>query len=219
MPILPDIRCTGVILAAGRGRRMGCTKQLVEWPTSTGPKPLVAAAYDAIHPICNDIVVVLGHEPEAVAAALGDRPFRRAESDPDAPMFESIRAGIAVVIEEVEPFASVILQPGDHPEVSPATLHALKRHSVDQLATITDVRGLPTSEQRRPLRTAIIPEFRGRGGHPVLIPPDVARMILEADCRKGLGQFWSEHPEFCHRLPVDDPTILRDIDTPGDLIV
>src|SRR5262245_52283036 len=98
MPIFPQIRCTGVILAAGRGRRIGRIKQLVEWPTTNGPKPLVAAAYDAIRPICEGMVVVLGHEADAVAAALGDRPFRRAMSDPGAPMFESIRAGLAVAM-------------------------------------------------------------------------------------------------------------------------
>ena len=51
----------------------------------------------------------------------------------------------------------------------------------------------------------------------MLIPPPVAALILAADCPAGLGQFWLDHPELCHRVPVDDPTVLRDIDTPADL--
>lgn len=189
----------GVILAAGRGRRMGRTKQLIEWPTATGPQPLVAAAYDIIRPICNEMVVVLGHDADAVATALGDRPFHRALSDPDAPMFASIRAGFFLA-RELRPDATIVLQPGDHPEVSPATLDAL----VNRL--------LP------PAARAVMPEYNGRGGHPVLIPSDVVGLILNADCPDGLGQFWTEHPDLCERLPVDDSTILRDVDTPDDLI-
>ena len=100
---------------------MGGKKQLTPWPTADGTKPLVAAAYDAIRPICDEMVVVLGHDADAVAAALGDRPFHRAESDPDAPMFESIRAGLRAALR-IDSNATVVLQPGDHPEV--AAVHA-----------------------------------------------------------------------------------------------
>src|SRR4051812_22111033 len=77
-------RRIGVILAAGRGGRMGGRKQLIPWPTSAGTIPLVAAAYEAIRSICDEMVVVLGHDADAVALALGDRPFHRIESDPGA---------------------------------------------------------------------------------------------------------------------------------------
>jgi molybdenum cofactor cytidylyltransferase len=191
-------RRIGVILAAGRGGRMGGTKQLKLVRTAEGEKPLICAAYDAIHPICDDMVVVLGHAADTVAAALADRPFHRTESNPDLPMFESIRVGLQAA-QEIDPNAWIVLQPGDHPEVSPATLRALTNWSLE-----------------RPLK-AVIPQHAGRGGHPALIPPFVAALILAADCPTGLGQFWLDHPELCHRLEVDDPSILRDIDTPDDL--
>jgi molybdenum cofactor cytidylyltransferase len=198
MPTPPNTYRIGVILAAGRGRRMGCTKQLVEWPSPNGPKPLIAAAYDAIRPICDDMVIVLGYEAEAVAAALGDRRFHRAESDPDAAMFASIRAGLAAA-REIDPTATIVLQPGDHPDLSEATLVALANCSLPRAAK------------------AIIPEHNGRGGHPALIPAAIAAILLQSDCPEGLAQFWTAHPDLCHRLPVDDPAILRDVDTPSDL--
>jgi molybdenum cofactor cytidylyltransferase len=188
----------GVILAAGRGRRMGRTKQLVPWPTPEGPKPLVAAAYDAIYGNCDRMIVVLGHEADAVSGALGDRPFHRAQSDPDAPMFASILAGIRAA-QSIDPHATIVLQPGDHPEIGAATLVALMGLSL-----------------QRPLH-AIVPEHQGRGGHPVLIPASVARRILESDCPTGLGDFWKAHPELRIRVPLGDPGICRDIDTPADL--
>ena len=62
MSAASDSRRIGVILAAGRGGRMGGKKQLTPWPGADGSKPLVAASYDAIRSICDDMVVVLGHD-------------------------------------------------------------------------------------------------------------------------------------------------------------
>jgi molybdenum cofactor cytidylyltransferase len=191
-------RRIGVILAAGRGGRMGGRKQVTEWPGPDGLKPLVAASYDAVRPICDEMVVVLGHIAEAVVAALAERPFHRAESDPDAPMYESIRAGLRAALR-IDSSAIAVLHPSDHPEVSPPTLQALSDWSL-----------------KRPVQ-AIVPEFKARGGHPVLIPPKICAVLLEADCPNGLGQFWLDHPELCVRVSIDDPTIIRDIDSPADL--
>ena len=188
----------GVLLAAGRGRRMGSTKQLKTWRNADGDRPLIAAAYDAIRPICNEMVVVLGHEAEAVAAALEDRPFHRTISDPDATMFESIRSGLKSA-SAIDPTATIVLHPADHPEVAPATLQLLTEWSL-----------------QRPVN-AIIPEHTSRGGHPILIPPPITTIIVSAQCPEGLGQFWLDHPELCERVPINDPAILHDIDTPADL--
>jgi CTP:molybdopterin cytidylyltransferase MocA len=160
--------------------------------------PLVAAAYDAIRPVCNEMVVVLGHQADAVAAALGERLFHRATSDPDAPMFESIRAGLRAA-HSLDPAATIVLHPGDHPEVAPATLNTLTDWSL-----------------QRPVQ-AVIPQFRDRGGHPALIPPNIASLLVATDCPHGLSEFWLANPELCIRVPVDDSSVLRDVDTPGDL--
>jgi molybdenum cofactor cytidylyltransferase len=195
---MPAPRRIGVILAAGRGRRMGRTKQLVEWETADGPKPLVAAAFDTVHAICDEMVVVLGHDAEAVATALASRAYHRRESDSDAPMFESIRAGLRAA-QSTDAAATVVLQPGDHPEVAVETLAALADWSL-----------------KRPAQ-AIIPEHRGRGGHPVFIPSPVVEILIAADCPTGLGDFWLAHPELCLRVPVADPAVTRDVDTVEDL--
>jgi molybdenum cofactor cytidylyltransferase len=177
---------------------MGGTKQLASLRTADGTKALVAASFDAIGPICDEMVVVLGHAADEVAVALAERRFHRVESDPNAPMYESIRAGLQAALR-LDPAAIIVLQPGDHPEVSETTLDVLTHSSL-----------------QRP-KQAIIPQHAGRGGHPVLIPPEVVAILVEADCPDGLGQFWLDHPELCHRVEVDDASVLRDIDTPADL--
>ena len=192
--MMPTIRPIGVLLAAGRGRRLGGGKQFYPWQTATGEKPLVAAAFDAIAPVCRTMIVVLGHRADEVAAALGEREFIVVQSDPDAPMFESVRAGIQAALD-LDPASTVLLQPGDHPEVSAATLeeilHAASSHS----------------------DRAIIPEYAGRGGHPVLVPAAVGRQLFRAECPKGLGQYWTDHPEVCLRLSVEDAAVVRDVDS------
>ena len=66
----PDERPIGVLLAAGRGRRLGGTKQLLEWPPGAVGTTLVAAAFDAIAAACARMVVVLGHEHMHMAGML-----------------------------------------------------------------------------------------------------------------------------------------------------
>jgi molybdenum cofactor cytidylyltransferase len=177
---------------------MGGVKQLALCETAEGKGPLVVAAFDAICPVCDDMVVVLGHEAERVAAALGERPFHRVEADADAAMFESVRAGLRAA-QAIDAGATVVLQPGDHPEVGRETLETLVDWSL-----------------KRPLR-AIIPVYGGSGGHPVLIPAPVAAVVIETRCEEGLGRFWSEHPELCERVEVADAAVVRDIDTVRDL--
>lgn len=173
---------------------MGGRKQFYPWPTANGEKPLVAAAFDAVAPACDAMIVVLGHRADEVALALGKRKFQAIPSDPDAPMFESIRAGIQAALR-TNSEATVLLQPGDHPEVKPATL--------EQLLTLSD----------KHRDRAIIPEFQGHGGHPALIPAEIAQRLLTADCPQGLGQYWSDHPDLCLRHCVEDGSVIRDVDT------
>lgn len=68
----------GVLLAAGQSKRMGRPKQLLPWPPKgENSKPLVAASFDAIARVCDEMYVVVGHQSDAVIAALSDRSTLR----------------------------------------------------------------------------------------------------------------------------------------------
>lgn len=188
-------RVIGVLLAAGRGRRMNGAKQFEPWPTPQGTLPLVCAAYDAIQTACDKMLVVLGHRASEVSELLGDRTFQRVESDPDAPMFDSIAVGLRAA-QEIDKSAAVLLHLGDHPEVAPNTLRII----------------IETASRDPEL--AVMPEYQGKGGHPVLISPTVRDQVLSANCPQGLKQFWRENPQLCQRIAVDDPCVVQDIDYP-----
>jgi len=177
---------------------MGGTKQFTIWQSADGPKSLVAAAYDAVGAICDDMIVVLGHQADAVSAALRPRVFHSVLSDADEPMFESIRAGLCAACD-LDPNATILLHPADHPEVAPNTLALLQDWSA-----------------RCPAQ-AVLPQIGAHGGHPAFIPAQIALLLVIADCPTGLGDFWRANPELCVRVPIDDPAALRDIDTPADL--
>jgi len=168
-------------------------KQFEPWPREEGSQPLVTAAFDAVQQVCDEMIVVLGHRADEVALLLAERPFHRVRSNPDAPMFESICAGLSTA-RRLAPSANVLLHPGDHPEVTIATLNRLLEV------------GCKNGDR------AVLPEYRGCGGHPVLIPPAVIERILATDCPQGLRRFWLDHSEFCLRVNVDDPSCVRDVD-------
>ncbi len=172
---------------------MNGAKQFEPWPSADGTRPLVAASFDAIDTACDAMIVVLGHRAREVAALLETRSFINVPGDPDAPMFESIRTGLRAAHDR-DATATVMLHPGDHPEVAPATLAHL------------------IGASREDKERAVLPEYRGQGGHPVLIPPSVLQRILVAECPDGLRKFWRDHPELCQRICIDDPSSTQDVD-------
>ena len=191
-------RLIGVLLAAGRSRRMGRTKQLMPWTTSADvTAPLVATSFDAIAVACVEMVVVVGHEADAVRVALGNRLFHAVAVDPDAPMFDSIQAGLAAV-RRLDPVAGALVHPADHPEVAAATLRTI-------------VAALPANPT-----LAVMPAYEGRGGHPAAIPAGLIEPLTAYAGEGGLRQYWIDHPHTRIRVEVPDATVVRDLDRPAD---
>ncbi len=198
-PVSPPPRFIGVVLAAGRSRRMGRPKQTLDWP---GPddapaSTIVAASFDSIAPHCDHMIVTLGFAARQVRIALGSRGYESILCKSDAPLFASIRAALLHATAS-DTAASVLLLPADQPGIRTATIHALIGES-----------------GRRPA-LAITPEYQGRGGHPALIPPGIIPKILHNRGEAGLRDFWERFPALRARLPVDDPACARDLDTPEE---
>jgi molybdenum cofactor cytidylyltransferase len=115
-------------------------------------------------------------------------------------MFESLRAGLRVA-QHVDKDADVLLHLADHPEVASATLEAI-------LAARAQFHN-----------QALMPEYEGCGGHPVLIPAQLVADLISAPGNGGLRQYWLDHPQICRRLPVNDPGVIQDVDWPSSVPV
>jgi molybdenum cofactor cytidylyltransferase len=187
----------GVLLAAGRGRRMGRLKQLLPWGNST----VVAAAFDALAPHCGaGMVVVLGEEAERIMGALAGRTFQSVEGDSDAEQIDSARRGLGCAVG-IPGGQRVLLHPADQPIIPPSVVEALLRRACES-------------------RRVLIPTHRGRGGHPVLIPTGIVKAIISSEpdlTARGLRAYWESHPDQVERIEFPDASdLIMDLDSPDD---
>jgi CTP:molybdopterin cytidylyltransferase MocA len=174
---------------------MGRLKQILPWGDST----VVASAFDALAGRCGaGMVVVVGDGADRVAAALGGRTCTAVFSDSDAEQIESARSGLRRALE-MPGVRRVLLHPADHPVIPAPVIDELLRRA-DEC-------------------TALIPTWRGRGGHPVLIPSALAAAIISATAGapEGLRGYWSAHPQQVRRIEFPDaPQLVMDLDSPDD---
>jgi molybdenum cofactor cytidylyltransferase len=188
----------GVLLAAGRSSRMGTNKALLPWGVDD-ETTVVAAAFDVLgHCPCHLMFVTLGHEADDVREALGDRRFTSVTVEPDAPMFESIRAAIRAMGSRRRDCHGVWLHTVDAPAVSPRTIEAVT-----------------VASEAHP-KAVVLPEHEGRGGHPVFIPQRFLDRIERWQGEGGLREFWRTIAKDVIRLPVDDAAVTMDLDTPAE---
>jgi CTP:molybdopterin cytidylyltransferase MocA len=225
-----------VILAAGAGRRIGGVAKALLPYRGTSYLATIAATARAVGLV--DAVVVVG-EPfgQDIAAHARQLGLRvRKNPAPDRGMASSVALGFAAIANG--PAAAAWLWPVDHPAVTEATLRRLVEAfgapgapgacgapggiaAIDPRdVTRGGVNGpaVPGHWGREgPLSIDVAqPRHGGHGGHPPLIgralwpklatcagEPDGARGVLRAAARVAVD--------------VDDPGVVRDIDTPADL--
>ena len=94
--------------------------------------------------------------------------------------------------------AGVLFAPVDHPLFSSTTVRALIE---------------AFSETGAPL---VVPSFDGWRGHPVLFGRALFPELMEPDLPEGARTVVRRYLRDRIQLPVDDPGILADIDTPED---
>lgn len=208
-------RVSGLLLAAGAGRRMGRPKALLRDRTDT---PLVVAAVEALREGgCEDVVVVLGAEAEQAGALLaGDARWpagtvRTVHADDwDRGMAASLAAGLATTGED-PPDALVVLLV-DLPDVGAAVVarvvEAWRRAGAGQGAVVRAT-------------------YDGEPGHPVLLGRD-HQGALAADVERALRtpgavDFGARH--YLAALGTDEVALVEcrdlatghDVDRPEDL--
>jgi nicotine blue oxidoreductase len=172
-----------VILAAGRGTRMGGPKALMEvegrpwWRTQQerlGGLPCVWVA-----------------APE-VAAQLRGRRGSIVAGDPDAPMFESIRAGLRGGLDPGVGGAFIL--PVDVPAPLSGTIRMLAAAAGSGVA---------------------VPSYQGRRGHPAALSRSwVQRVLLPAPPGSRLDHLIGTEAV---EVPVADPSVTVNLNTRADV--
>ena len=189
---------TAIVPAAGKGERFGGRKLLANVDGAPMIERTVRSLLDG--GVAN-VVVVLAPDSEVAAAGktiptLGDRRVRSViNSDPSRGMFSSIQAGLAAVADRTN---VILVLPADMPFVRAATVVAILDAARQS--------GEPMS-----------PTYDGHRGHPLALPACLRAALLAVDPKESLNDALRMLTLPRQELRVDDPGILRDIDTRRDL--
>ncbi len=189
-------RIAAIVLAAGRSTRMGGANKLT---AEIGGKPLVRAVTEqALGSRARPVIVVTGHQHDAVERALGGLPVKFVHNlDYERGLSTSLKAGIAAVPPDID---GAVICLGDMPHVSAAL--------IDSLIEAFD-----------PERGALIavPTVGGKRGNPVVWSrrffPDLSELEGDVGARHLIGTYADGVVE----VPVTGVGAVLDIDTPDAL--
>src|SRR5438552_865572 len=187
-----------IVLAAGRSTRMGRPKALLPLGgRETFLSRIVGTLHDAD---VDDVIVVVGHEFEAIIADFAQRDAAARfviNHDYDSGQLSSVLAGVRVI--DRPGVAAALLTLVDVPLVKASTVRAVIDHYRRTRAPIV-----------RPVRA-------GRHGHPVLIDRTLFEDLRAADPERGAKAVVRAHASAAGELEVqDDEGAFRDIDTPAE---
>ena len=188
------MRAVAVVPAAGSAERFGGKKLL----TLIDGVPLLDRTITSLlDGGVGQVIVVVGPDAEeltrAVNAFSDPRVWTVVNTDPSRGMFSSLQAGMS----EAEGDALVVL-PADMPFVAGATVRTLLETFASHPAIVS-------------------PTYRGKRGHPVILPPALRAEIRSADPASNLHEILKRHPQERVDVPVEDPGVGRDVDRPADL--
>ncbi|HUD50936.1 molybdopterin-binding/glycosyltransferase family 2 protein [Parvibaculum sp.] len=193
-PLAP--RIAALVLAAGRSSRMGAINKLT---AEIDGQPMVARAVDAaLSSGAMPVIVVTGHEDNAVRAALADRDVTIVHNPDYAQgLSTSLRAGISELPGDTD---ALLVCLGDMPDVKPSHIGRL-------MAAFDPEEG----------RTICVPTFGGKRGNPILWGGQYLGEMRELKGDVGAKHLLGEHPEAVCEVAMPDAATLEDIDTPEEM--
>lgn len=184
---------TAIVLAAGQSLRMGTQKLLLP----LGGKPMVAVVVDELlrSPV-DEVIVVTGKSRDAVSKALAGRKVHLVvNSYHGSEMLESVRCGLTAVSEDSE---AVVVALGDQPAIT------------------GDVVGGLIQAYSSTGHSIVVPKYKGKRGHPLLLSIDHRDEILKRHEGRGMRGLLDAHPQDIFELEVNNAGVLEDIDLPED---
>jgi molybdenum cofactor cytidylyltransferase len=183
----------GIILAAGESTRMRTNKLLLPFKD----KPIIHCVIDNVMQSGVDhILVVLGAFRDEMISAIGKLPVEHCfNSRYKHGMFTSVQCGFLKMPETSD---AAIIFLGDQPLIPGEVTRQM-------------IRAYARSE-----KGILIPVYKGKRGHPILIDRKYAVAIDQIDQAEGLRTLLNTCKEDLQEVEVEAPGILRDIDTEED---
>jgi molybdenum cofactor cytidylyltransferase len=193
-----------VILAAGESTRMGSDKALLLWPPSSGAlgpsqPTFLSAAIQALN-ACNDMVIVVvgKNEPNLIPVIYAAGASLVRNPSPERGQFSSLQVGLREVLNRGRDGAMVTLV--DRPPVKSSTLESLRA----------------TFEASPDGIWAVVPDYRGKHGHPILLGRQMIEVFLRAPVTATARDIEHQNQPHIEYASVDDPFVAWNVDTPQD---
>ena len=186
----------GVVLAAGRSARMGSPKALLDFLGL----PFAGRILEALEVLeVKTRVIVLGPDAPRIQPVLAGHDCMIVENpEPETGPITSLRAALRA-LHAVQPSA-VLVWPVDLPHVRVTTVERV------------------IEAYRRTAAPTVVPTFAERRGHPVIWGSVLFAELLEspAATREGARAVLHEHEKEVVSVPVDDPAVVDEVNTPED---
>jgi molybdenum cofactor cytidylyltransferase len=189
------VSVAGIILAAGKGTRMGGGKMTA----MLGGKALVRHTADAAAECdLKPLIAVLGHDASAVAAVLDGVDLVTIHNPAFASgMATSLKAGIAALPDTAD---GALILLGDMPHVTPALINILVKAFSDH-----------------PGAKAVVPMVANQRGNPILIGRKLFDAVLQLEGDTGARKLLDMAGTGVVEIRVEDAAVLIDVDTPEAL--
>jgi len=183
-----------LVLAAGRGVRMGRSKPLIE----INGRPVLELVISKIEKAgITSKTVVLGHGAERIEKEIDlSGCYLVINPHPEEGLSSSLRIGLAAIPADAN---GVLIFHADMPFIETTTINAV------------------LSAAKQGARIAA-PAYAGRRGFPVYFERSLfPRLVDSLSGDSGGRGYIAEHEELVELIEVDDPGCIRDLDRPEDL--
>lgn len=183
-----------VVPAAGSSRRMGRPKLLLPFGESTVIGSLIEAL--RLGGVARILLVLAPGDTSLQAWAARQELETTLNPAPERGMLSSILAGLRVLTPEHagQEWQPLLVSPADLPAIRPQTIRLL------------------LESYHAAAEPLVVPSYRGERGHPLLMAPHVVSEIENLEPDVGLRQLLDRYA--VGEIPVTDPGVVRDVDTP-----
>jgi len=179
-----------IILAAGESKRMGFPKMLLTFNGRTMIENIIANISESK---VDTIMVVLGAYRETLVEHIGKLAVRYCYNDNYRKgMLSSVQCGFKNLPSD---YKAVLVFQGDQPLITPNVINAVIE------TYLSSDKGI------------VIPAYKGRRGHPILISRKYNNKIQKLSPIKGLRSLAYKFPGDVLEVDTNESGILRDFDT------
>ncbi|MCK9638529.1 MAG: NTP transferase domain-containing protein [Prolixibacteraceae bacterium] len=184
---------TAIVLAAGKSTRMGQQKLLMPFK---GKSMIANVVSNISRTVSSRTIVVTGSDRNKIEEELEVYPLLFVNNERyEEGMLTSVQAGVAAAGQKTDGYLILL---GDQPMVSEIVINRL------------------ISVFQKGEKGLLIPVFRGKRGHPVVISSKYKNEIKILNPEIGLRELFLRHSDDILEIEVESEVVLKDIDTPDD---